>query len=123
AGDPAGAYRSPYPLADGSILTSYAAGVDVGSATPIDYDLVVVDPRTGQRRVLIDAGGSQVEAVLVFARPPPHPFTLAETGTGGAGPDLAVVHFPDLPLVATLLDSNNRRGRDVDGLRAATRVR
>jgi len=123
AGDASGAYRSPFPLPDGSVLASYAAGADVGSAAPIDYDVVVVDRHTGERRPLIGGAGSQVEAVLAYPRPPPHVLTLPATGSRGATPDSALVHFPDLPLLATILDSNNRRGRAVDSLRAAVRVR
>ena len=123
AGDPAGAYRSPFPLPDGRMLASYADGVDLGGTTPVNYDLVVVDPRTGARTPLVSGSGSLVEAVLGYARPPPHPFVLADTGTGGATVDQAVIHYPDLPFLATLLDSNNRRGRSPDSLRTAVSLR
>lgn len=123
AGDASGAYRSPFPLPNGDILASYAAGVDVGSGAPVDYDLVIVDPFTGARTPLLSAPGSQVEAVLVYARPPPKPKTLPETGTEGVDATMALVHFPDLPLLSTILDSNNRRGRSVESLRTATEVR
>jgi len=122
-GDPSGAYRSPYPLPDGRILASYAASVDVGDTAPVDYDLVIVDVHTGARTPLITGSGSQVEAVLAFARPPPHPKTLPYTGRFGTTAATALVHFPDLPLLSTMLDSNNRRGRDVESLRAAITVR
>jgi hypothetical protein len=123
AGEATGAYRSPFPLPNGDILASYAAGADVGSGSPIDYDLVIVDPRTGDRTTLLSAPGSQVEAVLVYARPAPKPLTLPQTGTEGVSDSLALVHFPDLPLLSTILDSNNRRGRSVESLRTATHVR
>ncbi len=123
AGDAGGAYRSPFPLPDGRILAAYAAGADVGASAPVDYDLVIVDPRSGARTPLVTGGGSQVEAVLAYARPPPHPLVLAETGTGGATAEQAIIHYPDLPFLATVLDSNNRRGRAPDSLRAATALR
>jgi hypothetical protein len=123
AGDPGGAYRSPFPLPDGRILAAYAAGVDVGATAPVSYDLVVVEPRTGARTPLVSGAGSQVEAVLAYARPPPHPFVLADTGSRGATEDEAVIHYPDLPFLATILDSNNRRGRSPESLRTATEVR
>jgi hypothetical protein len=123
AGEAAGAYRSPFPLPDGAILASYAPDADVGSAAPIAYDLVVVDRRTGQRRALVSSPASLVEAVLAYPRPPPPVFTVRQTGTGGVSADRGLIHFPDLPLLATLLDSNNRRGRDVAALRAATTMR
>jgi len=122
-GDASGAYRSPYPLPDGSILASYAANVDVGQSSGIDYDIVIIDPISGARTPLISGGGSQVEAVLAYARPPPKVLELPDTGKFGTTADMALVHFPDLPLLSTILDSNNRRGRDVEPLRNATEVR
>ncbi|MEM9493960.1 MAG: hypothetical protein AAGC55_32735, partial [Myxococcota bacterium] len=52
-----GAYRSPFPLPDGQILVSYA-GVsgDLSTATSINWNLVVLNPRTG-RRIPIPALG------------------------------------------------------------------
>ncbi len=125
AGEATGAYRSPFMLPDGTVLAAYAEGVDVGAEAPVRYDLVAVDPRTGARRALVTGPGSRVEAVLVMPRPPEPLFHRdrqppdAEQATDA----LAVVHFLDLPLLATLLDGNDRRGRAVTGLRAATRVR
>jgi hypothetical protein len=122
-GSASGAYRSPFPLPDGNAIASFAASADVGQATAIDYDIVFVDLHTGERRILVADPGSQVEAVLAYSRPPPKPHTLPQTGEGAATAELAQVHFPDLPLLATLLDSNNRRGRTPEPLRAATEVR
>lgn len=122
-GQATGAYRSPYPLPNGDILASFAAAANIGSAAALDYDLVTIDRITGERRVLVGGGGSQVEAVLAYPRPPPPVFTLSGTGTAGATAERALIHLPDLPLLATLLDSNNRRGRTTSELRATTRVR
>jgi hypothetical protein len=121
-GDASGAYRSLYPLPDGAILASYADGADIGRKDPVRYQLVVVDPQSGERTPLYTGPSSDVDAVLAYARPPATPFVL-HPAPAGATTDTAVVHYPDLPLLASLLDSNNRRGRDVTSLRPATRVR
>lgn len=123
AGSGTGAFRSPFPLADGNAIVSYAANVDVSQNSPVDYDLYVVDLHSGERVPLVVRPGSQVEAVLAYSRPPPIPLRLPQTGEGQASQNTAQVHFPDLPLLATLLDSNNRRGRAPESLRAATEVR
>lgn len=127
AGDPSGAYRTPSSLPNGEILVSYAAGADVGASAPIAYDLVAVDVETGARRTLVAGGGagSKVDALLVYAREPEHIFHRDHPPPDAdqATADLAVVHFLDLPLLATLLDDNDRHGRDVTPLRAARRVR
>ncbi len=122
AGEAAGAYRSPFPLPDGSILASWAGGIDVGAGAPIQYDLVIVDRPSGARSVLLAGPLAEVEAALAWPRVPPAPFRH-EPSDAAPAPGEAIVHFPDLPLLATLLDTNDRHGRDVDALRAATRVR
>jgi hypothetical protein len=123
AGSATGAYRSPFPLADGNALVSYAAGVDVAQSSPVNYDLFVVDLHSGERVPLVVGGGSQVEAVFGYARPPTKLKRLPQTGEGQSSGAIAQVHFPDLPLLATLLDSNNRRGRAPESMRAASEVR
>jgi hypothetical protein len=126
AGDASGAYRSPWPLPDGHVLASFAADVDVGIDAPIAWDLVDVDPTTGARTILVTGllpgAPSIVEAVLCVPRPSPIPFRRPAPAIP-ATTDLAVVHFPDLPLLATLLDDNDHQGRDVASLRGAKRVR
>jgi hypothetical protein len=123
AGGGTGAYRSPFPLADGNAIVSFSSDVDVSQTNPVDYDLYVIDLHSGERVPLVVGPGSQVEAVLAYSRPPPKPLRLPQTGEGEASQTIAQVHFPDLPLLATLLDSNNRRGRAPESLRAATEVR
>ena len=64
------------------------------------------------------AGGasSLVEATLGFKRAGRLLFRNSPQlvfGGGAAGDGEAVVHFPDLPMLATLLDANLRRGRNV----------
>ncbi len=120
-----GAYRSPYPAPDGSFLVSYAAGqLDLRDpGAPVDYDLVLLDPITGTRTVV--AGGQdgrfQVEGVIAYRRAQRHLFVnIPELVFGGTfRPDLAEqglawAHFSDLPMVATLLTSQNRGGRDLE---------
>lgn len=123
AGEATGMYRSPYPLPDGTVLASYAATADPGETAPKRYELVIVTPRTGERRVLRSTTQSLVEAVLVAPRPPPPPFVHPAATSEQSDVDYAVLHYTDLPLLGTLQDANDRRGRLVDSLRPATRVR
>jgi hypothetical protein len=112
-----GVYRSPSSLPDGEILASFADNVtDPARDTP-RFDLVGVSARTGARRTLLAGGGSSlVEATLGFKRAGRLLFRNTAQlvfGGGAAGDGQAVVHFPDLPMLATLLDANLRRGRNV----------
>jgi hypothetical protein len=131
-----GAYRSPSSLLDGSIMASYASfSGDLGTATALDWDIVAVAPRTGVRTSLISSGANperqaQVEAVLALARPPHEPYSNrrqlvfgggVDTGVTG-GPESAVIHFPDAPMIFTLLNANLRRGRPVELYRDATHL-
>ncbi len=122
-GSATGAYRSPFPLLDGSALVSYAPDVDPAQTSPVDYDLYIVDLHSGERVPFLAGAGSQVEAILAYRRPPSKPLRLPQTGEGESSPEIAQVHFPDLPLLATILDSNNRRGREVESMRTAKEVR
>jgi hypothetical protein len=117
-----GAYRSPFPLPDGRVMTSYADfSGDLGQATSLNFNLVALDPRTGDREVLIASGGAIVEAVLALARPEGHLFINRRQLLFGGGVDLditggedaAVMHLPDVPLLFTLVNANLRRGRPV----------
>jgi hypothetical protein len=126
-----GAYRSPSSLPDGSIMASYTSfSGDLGTATALDWDIVAVSPRSGERTLLIGGAGAQVEAVLALARPPHEPYFNrrqlvfgggVDTGVTG-GEELAVVHFPDVPMIFTLLNANLRRGRPVELYRDATHL-
>jgi hypothetical protein len=123
AGDPGGGYRSPIQLPDGRYLASYAASLATGS-----YALVVVDPATHQRQVLLDCGARAcVQAVPVFQRERRPLFdNVAQLVFGGNALGGAAGHgqvtYPDLPMLATLLGANLRTGRFVDGMRAASQV-
>jgi hypothetical protein len=132
-GPATGAYRSPAAAPDGGVLVSYAGGAldlrDPGA--PVDYDLVVLrpaaDPGGAPTRTLVAGGGDgrfQVDGVMgvataqrkVFVNEPQLVFggqqvaELVPTGRAWA-------HFPDVPMLATLLTSNNRGGRDIARMR------
>lgn len=123
-----GAYRSPFGLPSGEIMASYAAySGDLGAATSLDWDVVAVNPRTGDRTTIIGGPGAQVEAVLALKHPPRELYyNRRQLVFGGSyNPDLgdrAIVHMPDAPMVFTLLTANLRRGRPVDDLRRATQL-
>jgi hypothetical protein len=111
-----GVYRSPSSLPNGEVLASYAADVTNPARDVPRYDLVAV-VEGGARRVLVPGGAqSLVEAVLglkrssrlLFRNVPQLVFGGHVEGSGEAN-----VHFPDLPMLATLLDANLRRGRNV----------
>jgi hypothetical protein len=118
-----GAYRSPFSLPNGEIMASYAANVtDPMGQTP-KYDLVAVNPATGAttlRRTLASDGTlSYVEAVLGYKRAERELFRnlpqLVFGGHSDPGDNDAtgIMHFPDVPVLATLLGANLRHGRDV----------
>jgi hypothetical protein len=126
-----GAYRSPFPLPDGRILVSYAAyGGDLGTATSLDWDLVALHPRTGERTPLVVEPGAQVEAVLALKHPPRDLYYNRRQLVFGGGEDVAitggqewgVIHVPDAPLIFTLLSANLRRGRPVELFQGARRL-
>ncbi len=112
-------------------MASYAAfGGDLGNATSLAFDLVAVDPRSGDRNVVLAGGGEAlVEAVLALKYPPRELYiNRRQLVFGGAvdaslaGDMSAVMHFPDAPMVFTLLNANLRRGRPVDLFRGASRL-
>jgi hypothetical protein len=79
---------------------------------------------------LIGGARSQLEAVLAIRRPHHEMFInkrqlvfggKQDTGLTG-GPEFAIAHFPDAPLIFTLLNANLRRGRPVDLFRGATHL-
>ena len=120
-----GAYRSPYPAPDGTILVSYASGqLDLRDPNaPVDYDLVLFDP-INKTRTLV-AGGQdgrfQVDGIVVYRRAQRVLFENRPLLVFGGSylPDLAEdyraqAHFPDFPMLATLLTSQNRGGRDLE---------
>lgn len=125
-----GAYRNPTGTTDGRILASYAnVNGDLGTVTSLDWDLVLVDPATGNRTTLIGGSGAQVDGVLGIKHPARQTYeNRRQLVFGGridpatTGPNRAIVHFPDAPMVFTLLTGNLRRGRPVERFRAATQL-
>ena len=116
-----GVYRSPFSLPNGEILASYDANVtDPTTAIP-KYDLVAVAADGTRRLLASDPSLSYVEAALGYKRAERELFQnlpqLVFGGHGdpaaGASTDPGVMHFPDVPVLATLLGANLRRGRDV----------
>ena len=129
-GTTTGAYRSPFSLPNGEILASYAANVaNVNNDVP-QYALVAVNAQTGARRSLASDGSlSYVEAALGYKRAETELFSnlpqlvfgghSGQTDTANNG----IMHFPDVPLLATLLGANLRRGRDVSAYDGAASIK
>ncbi len=123
-GESSGAYRSPYPLPDNRIMASFVASVDIGQTQAQRFELVIVDPRDGVRESLLTSSDSIVEAILVMPRPPPKPFTRPSNNADiPLSEAYATLHYTDLPLLATIQGSNDRRGRLIEDLRRAKTVR
>ena len=109
---------------------SYASDVtDLAAAASIRYDLVVLDPLSGARTPVAGLTGgasSHVEAATGFRREHRKPFRnttqLVFGGRVDPDPTHATVHYPDAPMLGTLLIANLRYGRFVDKLRSATTV-
>jgi hypothetical protein len=127
--DTKGAYRSPYSLPNGEILASYAANVTDPSVETPKYDLVAVaiDGAGTRRPLASDPALSYVEAALGYKRAGRILFdNLPQLVFGGhndaGGGGAATMHFPDLPLLATLLGANLRHGRNVEEFDKATRL-
>ena len=127
----AGVYRSPSSLPDGRVLVSYAANVTNPATDTPKYDLVAFDPKasvtgTAARATLVsDAANSIVEAALGYKRGETELFkNLPQLVFGGhSGAPAGIMHFPDVPMVATLLGANLRRGRDVQAMDAAVALK
>jgi hypothetical protein len=125
------AYRSPFGLPDGEIMASFATVGSLQSANNIDWDIVsvAVDPTSGNatRTVIIGGGDAAMDAVLAIKKPPGVFFVnkrqLVFGGQFNPGhPATAHVHFPDVPMVFTLLTGNLRHGRPIAAFREATRL-
>ncbi|MGZ6091434.1 MAG: TolB family protein [Polyangiales bacterium] len=117
----AGAYRSPAAIPTHGFIASYAAGDPY--AFDGGYDLVQVDERTGARKVLVTraSGQSIVEAAAVYARANQGVFKSRIDEVNGAvqlvpGDKTAEVSVLDLPMLASLLFTNTREGRNVDDI-------
>jgi hypothetical protein len=114
-----GKFRSPSLLPDGRVLAS--SGSD-GKA----FDLVAIDA-TGTHTLVSCGGAACVEGTAALAYEPRSFYKNRRQLVFGGSADPAdrghaVVHFPDFPMVATLLGANLRRGRDVSAFRQADRI-
>jgi len=92
------------------------------------YDLVAVSELTGARRALLsDPSLSVVEATLGYKRAARELFRnlpqLVFGGHSGDDGNDAVMHFPDLPVLGTLLGANLRHGRNVKALDGTAALR
>ena len=124
-----GVYRSPFSLPNGDILASYAANVsepDVGHAEVRPGRGQRAHrgaPPAGQRRgAVVRRGGAGLQARRDDAVP-----QRAAAGVRRAHvPDAdstAIMHFPDAPMLATLLGANLRRGRNVAAMDKAVALK
>ena len=91
----AGRYRSPYPLADGRIIASYAAGTIWDGVDVPDFDLVIVDEGGEHRVIHADADYWDWQAVPVLPREVP---PLAEPQTLEGYDNYAIVNTLDVAL-------------------------
>ena len=120
-----GAWRSPFPLPDGKILASHvSASADMTAVGALDWDLVALDPHTGEVTPILTAPGAQVEAVLALVQPERPLFLNSRQLIFGGGQDKsdpthAFVYVTDAPMIGTLLGANLRRGRFIDELAGA----
>jgi hypothetical protein len=122
-----GVYRSPFSLPNGEIMASYDGTVaDPTMATP-KYGLVAVDASGNRRPLTSDPALSYVEATLGYKRSERILFNnlpqLVFGGHNDPPSGMATMHFPDVPLLATLLGANLRKGRNVAAFDGAAALR
>jgi hypothetical protein len=106
-----GQYLSPAALPGAKLLVSYGSG---GS-----FDVVVIDPITGQRAPVVAGGGANIEAVAIYQRAA-RPLFLSRIDEPngsvqllpGGGP--AEITVLDFPVLTSLLFQNTPTGRAVD---------
>jgi hypothetical protein len=129
-GATSGAYRSPFSLPNGEILVSYDPNVKNAMTDVPQYGLVAVSTLDGTNRPLVsDPTLSYVEAALGYKRGETELFeNLPQLVFGGHSGQpntgsFGVMHFPDVPVLATLLGANLRRGRDVAAFDSAASLK
>jgi hypothetical protein len=125
-----GVYRSPFSLPNGEIMASYDGAVTDPTAGAPHYALVAVNEQTGAHRMLASDGTlSYVEATLGYKRGERLLFSnLPQLVFGGHHEDSsvganAIMHFPDVPVLATLLGANLRHGRNVQAMDKAVALK
>lgn len=92
-----GRYRSPYPLADGRIIASYAPGTvwDAGSREAPDFDLVLLNDNGSHQIIHADPDFWDWQAVEVRAREAPQ---IAQPHTFPEFNGYAIVNTMDIEL-------------------------
>jgi hypothetical protein len=115
-------YRGPAALPTGWLVVSADTAVSPAdlSGGSVDYGLYAVNPRNDRREPLVDEAGTwEIDAAPVYRRPYRTAFrSRIDEPNGGTSVDGdsgdAVVHFTDLPMLATILFANTREGRPID---------
>ena len=127
----AGVYRSPFSLPNGEILASYAANV----TDPTTQSPQVRSgrgrrrrhaPRAGQRSVACRTSRRRWATSAPSASCSRTCRSWCSAATAIRRPTRrrpGVMHFPDLPVLATLLGANLRRGRDVKAFDSTASLR
>jgi hypothetical protein len=112
-----GAYRSPSPLPNGTMLVSYAPNVvDIANFSG-GYAIHQVDPITGTRTQLISDADDLIWPVGVYARGNHGVFKSRIDEANGASQiftdasDHSQITFVDVPVLASLLFQNTRSQR------------
>ena len=114
-----GVFRSPAALPSGRILASCDLSGSDPAQGPHHYALCELDPSGAAPRVLwSDPARVAIEAIPLWTREPRAVFVSRSDEVNGSsrlagGDDTAVVHYTDMPLLATLLFSNTRIGRPI----------
>ncbi|MBP9086066.1 MAG: PD40 domain-containing protein [Kofleriaceae bacterium] len=121
-----GAYRAPVSMPSGEMMVAYAPASSL-AATSFDWDIIAINPATGAKQTLIGGAGAQLDAVLGYKSPARDLYLNRRQLVFGGAYDAtrgtrAIVHIPDAPMLFSLLSSNLRRGRPVDGFRNATQL-
>jgi hypothetical protein len=121
-GGGSGVFRSPAPLPNGRVLASCDLTASDLSAGSPHYALCELDPAAHEAPRLLYRSESLVaiEAVAVYPRvqygvyasrsDEPNGSTAIDASDSGA-----VVHYLDVPVLSSLLFSNTRTGRPIDG--------
>ena len=116
-----GAYRSPSLLPSQNLLVSYAANVVALDSFDGNFDIVEVDPTTGERTPLITDAKDDLWPVAIAPRYNVRLFKSRLDEPNGATQvyddedrrDRSQITFLDAPLLSSLLFQNTRTGRIV----------